>query len=92
MTPAVIRARRLVARLEAEEAPALDDPTRHWFRRACTAGFVADELARTPSPDRQPLAAQADQLRARLLRIKHHACSMIPHDLASKDLDAIREW
>ncbi|AMB45081.1 hypothetical protein [Methylobacterium sp. AMS5] len=88
----MIRARRLVARLEAEEASALDDPTRHWFRRACTAGFVADELARTPFLDRHPLVAQAAQLRARLLKIKHHACSMIPRDLATKDLSAIREW
>lgn len=67
---------------------------RHWFRRACTAGIMAEDLAISHQPEcaRHPLVVEAIGLHARLMKIKHHACSKVTRDLVSKDLSQIREY
>ncbi|MFY9292182.1 MAG: hypothetical protein WAP03_16045 [Methylorubrum rhodinum] len=93
LTPTVIRARRLVVELEAEPVPPINQ-LRHWFRRGCVSGIVAQDLAiaHTPECARHPLVAEAISLEARLLKIKHHACSKVTCDLVTKDLSEIREY
>lgn len=95
LTPTVIHARRVAAMLDASVQPPVGfDAQRHWFRRSGLAGVVAEDLAvaRTPPLDRHPLAAEALRLHARLLKIKHHACSMYTRDFVTKDISHIREW